>query len=302
MNTDVTGLITDIKRFAIHDGDGIRTTVFLKGCPLKCVWCHNPESISSEPQLAYYKNKCICCGMCVSACPAGAHTISEQRHVFNRAKCIACGKCEEHCLSSAIKLIGRRVSVQEVMDVVLEDRLYYEHSGGGITISGGEPAMQPHFTLALLTAAKNAGISTALDTCGFAPARTYMKIMPVCDTFLYDIKHIVAQHHIKHTGRDNRLILENLQLLSDNGAKIEIRIPVIPGYNDSEETFRLMAMALSDINIAKIKLLPYHALAGYKYNALDMEDTLPAVDSPNSGELSHLEKILIGFGFNTVTG
>ena len=237
-----TGIVTDFKRFAVHDGDGIRTTVFLKGCPLRCVWCHNPESISPKPELAFYAEKCTGCGECMRVCPNGAHifeaadTPDSYIHKLDRTKCAACGKCAEVCVSGALKLCGRRMSVDEVMKIVAEDRIFYETSGGGMTLSGGEPTLQPEFALALLRAAKADGISTALDTCGFAKREVYESLLPYTDIFLYDIKHITDEGHIRCTGRSNRLILENLRFLSDAGAKIEIRIPLVPGYNDDAET------------------------------------------------------------------
>lgn len=303
-----TGIVTDFKRFAVHDGDGIRTTVFLKGCPLKCVWCHNPESISPKPELAFYAEKCTGCGECMRVCPNGAHlfeagdTPDSYIHRLDRTKCVACGKCAEVCVSGALKLCGRRMSVDEVIKVVAEDRIFYETSGGGMTLSGGEPTLQPEFALALLRAAKEDRISTALDTCGYTKREVYESLLPYTDIFLYDIKHITDEGHIRCTGRSNRLILENLRFLSDAGAKIEIRIPLVPGYNDDAETLDGIGQLLSTVNITKAKLLPYHSYARSKYLSLGISDTLPDVERPSSEKLEAAAKLLRGYGANVVIG
>ncbi len=303
-----TGIVTDFKRFAVHDGDGIRTTVFLKGCPLRCVWCHNPESISPKPELAFYPEKCTGCGECMRVCPNGAHlfgagdTPGSYIHRLDRTKCAACGKCAEVCVSGALKLCGRRMNVDEVMKIVAEDRIFYETSNGGMTLSGGEPTLQPEFALALLRAAKADGISTALDTCGYTKREVYESLLPYTDIFLYDIKHITDEGHIRCTGRSNRLILENLRFLSDAGAKIEIRIPLVPGYNDDAETLDGIGRLLSSVNITKAKLLPYHSYARSKYLSLGISDTLPDVERPSSEKLEAAAKLLRGYGANVVIG
>ena len=303
-----TGIVTDFKRFAVHDGDGIRTTVFLKGCPLKCVWCHNPESISPKPELAFYAEKCTGCGECMRVCPNGAHlfeagdTPDSYIHRLDRTKCAACGKCAEVCVSGALKLCGRRMSVDEVMKIVAEDRIFYETSNGGMTLSGGEPTLQPEFALALLRAAKEDRISTALDTCGCAKREVYKSLLPYTDIFLYDIKHITDEGHIRCTGRANQLILDNLRFLSDAGAKIEIRIPLVPTYNDDAQTLDGIGRLLSSVNITKAKLLPYHSYARSKYLSLGIPDTLPDVERPSSEKLEAAAKLLRGYGANVVIG
>lgn len=266
--------ISDIKRFAVHDGDGIRTTVFLKGCSLKCVWCHNPEGISFKPQLAYYEKKCIGCGACVGICPAGAHTITENGHVFHREKCIGCGKCEEGCLGEALKFYGREMTVDELLPLLIEDRDFYDTSGGGVTLSGGECLCQADFCRELLQALKAEGINTAVDTCGFVPKEALDKVIPFTDMFLYDIKAIDENVHAKCTGQRNSVILENLRYLDGLGKKIEIRIPYVPEYNDGEvEKIRAFLDGLK--NITKVRVLAYHNYAGSKYESLSMENTLP---------------------------
>ncbi len=284
----MTGLISDIKRFAVHDGDGIRTTVFLKGCPLKCVWCHNPEGIAFQPQIAYYKHKCIGCGQCVPVCPQDAHTMEEE-HRFDAQKCIACGACAKVCLGEALTYYGKEMSAEEVLEILLEDRIFYESSNGGITLSGGECLMQPEFCAELLRKCKENGLHTAVDTCGYVSKETLDKVIPYTDIFLYDVKAIDEDVHIRCTGRSNQIILDNLKYLDKNGCKTEIRIPYVPEWNaDQMEKIRDF---LSELNhIQKIKVLAYHNFAGSKYDALSMENTLPAV-LPGEGEIKAAEHL-----------
>lgn len=266
--------IFEIKRFAVHDGDGIRTTVFLKGCPLKCVWCHNPEGIGFKAQLSYHAHKCISCGECVSVCPTGAHKMSEGGHTFEREKCIACSKCAEVCLGDALTLYGKEMTVDEILPELLEDKEFYENSGGGVTLSGGECLMQADFCSELLMKLKELGINTAVDTCGFVSRETLDKVIPFTDVFLYDIKAIDDDVHIRCTGHSNKAILENIKYLDERGCKVEVRYPYVPDYNDGE-AYKI-AEFLSELkNITKIRVLPYHNYAGSKYDALDMENTLP---------------------------
>ncbi len=244
-------VVADIKRFAVHDGDGIRTTVFFKGCPLKCIWCHNPESIDFKPQVAFYENKCIGCGEC-------------KREDFTA----------DDCLGDARVLYGREMTVEELLPLLLEDRDFYETSGGGVTLSGGECLCQADFCAELLKALKNAGINTAVDTCGFVPKESIDKVLPYTDVFLYDIKAMDEDVHIKCTGQSNRLILENIKYIDSMGKSIEVRIPYVPEYNSDQ--IEKIAEFLSTLkNIKTVKVLPYHNYAGSKYAALNMENTLP---------------------------
>lgn len=267
-------MIFEIKRFAVHDGDGIRTTVFFKGCPLKCVWCHNPEGIDFKPELAYYKDKCIGCGECARVCQSQAHTFGNDGHILDRAKCIACGRCCDSCFSDALKYYGREMTAEDIMSVVMEDKDFYDSSGGGVTLSGGECLMYGDFCAELLSKLKKAGINTAVDTCGFVPRETIDKVMPYTDTFLYDIKAIDGDVHRKCTGVDNKLILDNLRYIDSCGKPVEIRIPFVPGYNDGE--IEKIADFLKCMNnITRVRVLPYHNYAGSKYASLDMANTLP---------------------------
>jgi len=276
----VKAKIFEIKRFAVHDGDGIRTTVFFKGCPLRCVWCHNPEGLYSKPQLAYYSHKCTMCGECATACPNGAHLIDDIKHIFNREKCIACGICEKSCYNDALRLYGKEMTVDELLTILLEDKEFYENSGGGVTLSGGECLMHPDFCAELLKALKERGINTAVDTCGFVSKEALDKVMPYTDIFLYDIKAFDEDVHIKCTGQSNKVILENIKYLDDCGKKIEIRIPYVPMFNDNQ--IPEIAEFLSRLkNITKVRVLPYHNYAGSKYAALNLKNTLPEKQPTN---------------------
>lgn len=267
-------LISDIKRFAVHDGDGVRTTVFLKGCPLKCVWCHNPEGISFKPQTAYYENKCIGCMECVKFCPTGAHKIIENNHVFQRKLCIGCSKCADKCLGNALIFYGKEVTADELLPLLLEDKDFYETSGGGVTLSGGECLSRWEFCLDILKKLKAKGINTAVDTCGLVSKEVLEKIAKYTDTFLYDVKAIDSEIHKKCTGHDNAIILENIKYLDSINAKIEVRFPFVPEFN-SEEAEKI-ADFLKDIkNLTKVRVLPYHSYAASKYASLGMENTLP---------------------------
>lgn len=220
--------IFEIKRFAVHDGDGIRTTVFFKGCPLKCVWCHNPEGIDFKPQLAYYRDKCIYCGECARVCCENAHTMDASGHSFDRDKCIGCGMCTDACLGSALTFYGREMTVDQLLPILAEDKEFYDNSGGGVTLSGGECLMQADFCADLLRELKKNGIHTAVDTCGFVSRQVLDMVMPYTDIFLYDLKAFDEEVHIRCTGYSNKTILENLQYIDSCGKPAEIRIPYVP--------------------------------------------------------------------------
>lgn len=287
------GNIFEIKRFAIHDGDGIRTTVFFKGCPLKCVWCHNPESIKFKKQLSYYAHKCVGCGSCAEICPEGVHTFENGIHKVEWEKCKACGKCEEVCFYQAIKLYGTEVSVEALMPMLLEDKEFYDNSNGGVTLSGGECLMQADFCAELLKKLKENGIHTAIDTCGFVPREVIDKVLPYTDIFLYDIKAIDEEVHIKCTGHSNKLILDNLKHIDYCQKNIEIRIPYVPGYNDRE--MKKIHEFLTNLkNVKKVRVLPYHNYAGSKYTALGIVNNLPT-KLPSDEEILQAQNMFITF-------
>lgn len=281
--------IVDIKRFAVHDGDGIRTTVFLKGCPLKCVWCHNPESMSFDPQLSYFDNKCINCGECINVCAKKAHIFNDGIHSYNREACVNCGKCEEVCLGDSLKLYGREMSVDELLPILFEDKDFYDNSGGGVTLSGGECLMQADFCREILRHLKENDINTAVDTCGFVSREAIDKVLAYTDVFLYDIKAIDCDVHIRCTGQKNDLILDNLKYIDSLGKNIEIRIPYVPGFN-SDQIVKIKDFIKSLNNVVGVKVLPYHNYAGSKYRSLDMDNTMPQ-SLPTEVEISLAQKL-----------
>lgn len=295
-------LLMDVKRFAVHDGPGIRTTLFLKGCPLKCIWCHNPEGIQAKPQMAYYRHKCIGCGECVRVCLAGAQTVTaEEGHRFDRENCIACGACVNVCLGEAMLRYGRTIGLDEAISIALEDADFYGDTGG-VTVSGGEPLLQADFVAELLKALKEHGIHTAVDTCGCVPWKNVEKVLPYTDMFLYDIKHMDPQRHRELTGRSNEQILSNITRLSELGARIEVRFPMVPGCNDGEKQITRMGTFLAGLSIERVKVLAYHSMARAKYAALETEDTMPRVDSPTASEVLAVVERLRQLGVNAVSG
>lgn len=274
----MTGVISGIKRMEIHDGDGLRTTVFFKGCPLRCLWCHNPESLSFARQIAFWRHKCISCGTC-----AGAR--NEQ--------------AAAHCPVNAMEVFGHEYTVEELAGILMQDAPFFQY-GGGITLSGGECLAQPEFAVSLAKRLHSEGISVYIDTCGFVKRETLAAILPYTDTFLYDLKAVDAETHKRCTGQDNRLILENLQFLSSAGGRIEIRYPLVMGYNDSE--CAAIGAFLRDLpGITKIKVLQYHRYSASRYEALGMPCTLPDTQTTVQ-DVENAVTILKGYGLNAVNG
>ena len=266
-----TAVVFDIEKFAVHDGPGIRTVVFLKGCPLRCIWCHNPESQAFEPELFFKSEKCTLCGRCVAVCPQKCHVFENSRHELRRDKCVRCGRCAEECPAEALKLAGRKLSVAEVMSEVLRDRAFYENSGGGLTVSGGEPLSHPAFTKSLLETAKQNGIHTAVETCGFAPWEVIASLSGSVDLWLWDIK-AAPHHHRELTSVDSDLILENLRKLDAAGASTVLRCPLVPGVNDTEANLaHIAAVANSLKHVRRIDVEPYHPLGENKCLQLGRE-------------------------------
>jgi pyruvate formate lyase activating enzyme len=275
------GTVFDIKRGATNDGPGVRTTVFLKGCPLQCLWCHNPESIRREPEVRYIATLCQSCGACVDACPNACHALDEAgRHTFSRDACRQCSRCVEACPAGAMVLAGEAMSTAEVMDIVRKDVRYYEASGGGLTLSGGEPLLQPEFSRELLKAARVEGIHTCFDTTGCGKSDDLRELADHVDLFLYDIKACDAERHRKFTGVDNRLILKNLRELDRLGKQIVLRCPVVPGHNDDAESFQGVAALADELDhVVEINVLPFHAFAAEKCRHIGREYQLGHVSS-----------------------
>lgn len=270
----MNGTIFDIQRFCVHDGPGIRTTVFFKGCPLHCIWCHNPESQKREPEIAYYPQKCIGCGGCTAVCPEGCHALTEA-HCFDRSRCTVCGKCVDACAADALELLGRNETAEAVLQEVLRDRSFYQNSGGGLTLSGGEPLLQSAFLLELLKGAKAEGLHTCIETCGFAPKEVLREAARYTDLFLFDVKETDDERHQRLIGVPFAPILENLRYLSSLGADIILRCPLIPEVNDREEHLTEIARLAAELTVREINVMAYHRLGDGKYDAIGTENPFP---------------------------
>jgi pyruvate formate lyase activating enzyme len=280
------GMIFDIQKFSINDGPGIRTTVFLKGCPLNCAWCHNPESKEKEPEISYNREKCLNCGQCVFKCRYGCHQIQDNLHVFDRRNCVRCGACTETACP-ALETVGRLMPPEEVIIEVMKDKAFYDHSGGGLTVSGGEPMYQAEFTGELLQLAKVAGLHTCMETSGFAATAAYQAVAELVDIFLFDYKETNPRLHEEYVGMDNRLILENLKVLDDLGSKIILRCPVIPAINDRKDHLVGIAETANRLkNISEIQIEPYHPLGESKAANIGREYRLSGLPFADSGSVS----------------
>lgn len=288
----IHGLVFDIQRFAIHDGHGIRTTVFLKGCPLHCLWCHNPEGQTTHAEIFFLPEKCITCHYCEQVCANDCHhfeavtSTADPVHRYDRSKCIRCGQCTRECYSEALEICGKEMSVEAVMEVVLKDHLFYQTSGGGLTLSGGEPMQQFEFTLALLQSARQSGLHTCLETSGFSSEQRYIKIMPFVNLFYYDIKETDPEYHRVYTGAPIALILENLKALDQVGASIVLRCPIVPGINDRDDHFQSIAQIANQMQRSTgIHILPYHDLGASKSQRLGKTPPLNSIPLPDAVQI-----------------
>lgn len=296
------GVIFNIQKYSIHDGPGIRTTVFLKGCPLDCWWCHNPESQKVESQLMFLPNKCIACRDCEKVCPTGAISFSNKSFDYNESKCELCEKCAEVCPSEALEFAGEKQNQEDVIREIEKDKVFYEESGGGVTFSGGEPLVQIDFLDNLLTLAKKKGLHTTIDTCGYAPWENIERIKDNVDLFLYDIKHMDNEKHKKYTGVSNELILDNLRKLAGEGKRIWVRIPIIPGINDDALNIEKMCEFILALNLRDVFILPYHNIAIDKYNRLDMEYKIPDIKNPDDEVMEEIAEKFKEYGLNVKIG
>ena len=288
----VRGTIFDVKRFAIHDGPGVRTTVFFKGCPLHCVLCHNPESQRSRPEVLLYEDRCIADGApCVRVCSEGALSVNE--HIVRDGNCRDCTRCATVCVSGALELAGRRVSVGELMDELRRDVVFFDESGGGVTFSGGEPLAQPEFLAALASACRTEEIHTALDTSGFASAATLTQIAPLIDLFLFDLKVMESGRHEAFTGVPNAEILDNIRRLAQARRDVVIRVPLFPGINDDADNIDRLGAFVGGLPAPyPIDLLPYHRTAIDKYERLGREYPMPEVSPPGPDAVASVVAIL----------
>ena len=265
--------ITDIQRFSLRDGDGIRTTVFLKGCNMSCPWCHNPETISREPELIFYKNKCIGCGKCFEVCPNGAHIVFDDDHIIDRNKCTNCGKCTEVCYAEALKMCGREMTVEDVMHEVRQDMPYYKNSGGGVTVSGGEVLCNKEFTIELARVCKKEGIHFAVESNISFPWEYCSELFEMCDLIMCDLKVFDDTKHKELTGVSNKNILNNIKKLDELGKPVIVRTPLIPGATDDIENLCAIASYIKDMkNLIRYEILNFNPLGEGKYKGLDMEN------------------------------
>ncbi len=289
--------ILSISRMTIHNGPGIRTLLLFKGCPLRCLWCSTPESQKAEPEIALYPDRCIGCGLCVPACPSGAVSVDAGTVHLNRSLCDGCARCVGVCHSEAIRLLGHRVTVEKLVEEAKKDAVFYKHSGGGVTISGGEPLWDSAFALTLVRTLKKEGVSTGVDTCGHVPWTSIEQILPFIDFFLWDLKHMDSRRHRDLTGVSNELILANAAAASQRNIPIYIRIPLIPGYNDSEENIRATCRFIRSLSsVVEVHILPVHHLGKARYESLSIPYPIDHVPLIGDTVLQDLLQLVESYG------
>lgn len=297
-----TANIFNIQKFSVHDGPGIRTTVFLKGCPLKCLWCHNPESQKYEKQMLFDSNKCVLCGTCVRVCPQKAIKIEDNKLTTDPDKCNHCGQCEIYCIPGARQVAGKEYTLEETLKEVMKDKVFYEQSNGGVTVSGGEPLTQTDFVEEFLKRLKEENIHTAVDTCGAVSFENIQRVVPYTDVFLYDIKLMDDEKHKRFIGTSNKLILDNLRKLSQIHDNINLRMPIIEGVNSDEEHIKETVNYIKGLNIKKVNLLPYHDIAKHKYKKLDIVYEDEKMSKPSDEKMESFKDIFEKNGYETKIG
>lgn len=302
--TKSNGLVFDIKRFAIHDGPGIRIVIFLKGCNLNCAWCHNPEGIAVAQERMYAPARCIGCGTCVEACPNHSLTLTSEGIVTDSALCRMCGRCAEVCPTMAIEMSGNPMTVEEIMTEIEKERVFFEQSGGGVTFSGGEPLLHHKFLIQLLNACRDRGIHTVVDTAGLVNTGILLEVAKRTDLFLYDFKMMDSDRHRKWTGFPNEKILENIRVLAETGAQMIVRIPLVGGVNDDAENITQTARFLAGLPGEKIgvNLLPYHKIAQTKYAKLGRGDEFLLLEEPGQEAIKRAIEIFAEYGVEASIG
>lgn len=296
-------IIINIQKFSVHDGDGIRTTIFFKGCHLNCWWCHNPESQNYQKELMFHREKCTGCGYCSKACTHNAITVETDGTAHtDTSKCVLCSECLDYCMQNNREIVGNTYSIKELIDIVKRDTAFYEESGGGITLSGGEVMSQNiEYLEELCKQLKDKGFNVAIDTCGYAPKENYKRLLPYVDTWLYDVKTLDDETHIKYMGKSNAIILENLEFLANHKATINIRIPVVEPVNNDETTMKNIIQYIKDnIGFVKVNLLPYHNTGSSKYDKLGR--VYPAKDLlvPSDENMEKLKLMFEEQGFKQI--
>ena len=297
------GIVTNIQRFSIHDGPGIRTTVFLKGCNLRCFWCHNPETLATKPELQLFLSRCIGCGECFERCSNGAHVLVGDQRRFLRALCVGCGECAETCYAEALVLVGEVKTVDEVVEEVLRDLPFYETSDGGVTLSGGEPLLQRDFSYALLERCREEGLHTAIETAANFPWERVASLLSVTDLVMMDIKMMDSDRHRECTDVPNERILANAEKLGREAKELIVRTPIVPGVNDTEEEVRAIAAFVARLpNLVYYELLPFHPMATSKYESLDLDYRARELRSPSKELMEHLTEVATSVGVKTRHG
>lgn len=297
-----SAIIFNVQKFSVHDGPGIRTTVFLKGCPLKCLWCHNPESQEIEKQMLFDRDKCVLCGTCIKICPQKAITIENNKLTTDFDKCNYCRQCEVYCIKGTRQVAGKEYTIDEILKEVIKDKVFYEQSNGGVTISGGEPLLQINFVEELLKKLKDKNIHTAVDTSGAVGFENIRRTAPYTDIFLYDIKLMDDEKHKEYTGVSNKLILDNLKKLSQIHNNINLRMPIIEGVNGDESHIEKTIAFIKGLNINKVNLLPYHDIARHKYKKLDILYEEEKMSKPSDEKMQHFKEMFEREGYEVKIG